>query len=190
MTDRDSDVPADGYRTLPRASLHAMYLTRAIVVAVLVVAVCSYILFVDDGTLSDWIPAIAAVLVLLAAYCAVSPVVYFRHYRFRIDDDEIDVRSGVIVLTHTLVPVERVHQVEVSRGPIDRHYGLASVTVTTAGGTFDMPHLSDEDAEDIARRLNDIIVRMLRSRERWRTGTATIRWSSPRTPSRRWSSRS
>lgn len=183
MTDEGTGIAGDGYRMLPRGSLYAMYLSRAIFMAVIVSAVSLYIVFVDDGTLSDWIPLIAILLLVLLVCLIMFPPVYHRHYRFRIDDDEIDVRSGVLFLTHILVPVERVHQVEVSRGPIDRLYDLAEVTVTTAGGKFTMSHLSDDDAEDIAERLNRVIVRMLRSRERCRRGTATILWCSPRGPS-------
>ena len=61
--------------------------------------------------------------------------------------------------------MERIHQVNVSKGPILRKYGLADVTITTAGGVATLQFLDEEIAEYIASNLNDKIVAMLRARE-------------------------
>ena len=81
------------------------------------------------------------------------------------DDDCIEVRRGVIIRSHFLVPVERIHQVQVDKGPILRKFGLASVTVTTAGGIANLEYLDEPIAEDIAQNLNEKIIKMLKARE-------------------------
>ena len=68
-----------------------------------------------------------------------------------------------------MVPIERIHQVDVSRGPINRAFGLADVMITTAGGSVTIDHLEEDVAEDIAGRLNQSVVRMLKERDRWET---------------------
>ena len=81
------------------------------------------------------------------------------------DDDCIEIRRGVIFHSHALVPVERVHQVQVTKGPILRKFGLANVTVTTAGGTASLQYLDDDLAEFVAENLNQKIIQMLKARE-------------------------
>lgn len=181
MVDEQPPDSQSGFRILPRESLYAMYIVRAAVMAVLLAISVAFCIVYSEDVFGEYggavRAAVAASCIALLVYSAASPAVYCRRYRFRIDDDEIEVRSGVVFHTRTLVPVERVHQVEVQRGPLDRMFGLASVTVTTAGGIFSMSCLAVADAEDVARRLNDVIVGMLKSRERCRRDTATIRSS-------------
>jgi membrane protein YdbS with pleckstrin-like domain len=74
------------------------------------------------------------------------------------------VRYGVLVIRHILVPIERVHQVEVSRGPVNSMLGLADVTITTAGGVAALNYLEIAEAEKVADLLNDLIGRLLRDR--------------------------
>ena len=79
--------------------------------------------------------------------------------------EDVPEGSGVIIRSHFLVPVERIHQVQVDKGPILRKFGLASVTVTTAGGIANLEYLDEPIAEDIAQNLNEKIIKMLKARE-------------------------
>ena len=63
-----------------------------------------------------------------------------------------------------LVPIERVHQVEVSRGPVNSMLGLVEVTITTAGGVATLSYLEVEEAERVAGVLDSLVGRMLRER--------------------------
>ena len=99
----------------------------------------------------------AALAVLMAVLAIVFPKIYYDHYRYFISEDRVDVRRGIIFLTHTVVPLERIHQVEVVSGPINRMYGLADVSITTAGGVAKIEYLETEEAERIADELNAIV---------------------------------
>ena len=57
----------------------------------------------------------------------------WRRTSYRIDDDGWHVRRGVLWRSQTLVPRSRVQHVDVNHGPVDRHFGLASLKVHTAG---------------------------------------------------------
>ena len=160
----DSDISE--FRMLNPVSKKAMYLSGAITIAV-AVAFAAFGLYVSDAVAAfPWVlPLAVVVVVLIAAYELISPSIFYKHYRYRMDEDCIEVRRGVIFHSHTLVPVERIHQVNVSKGPILRKFGLADVTITTAGGVATLQFLDEEIAEYIASNLNDKIVAMLRARE-------------------------
>ena len=101
---------------------------------------------------------------LLTIFLMVRPQLYYRFYRYVITDDRIDTRQGVIIRSHTVVPIERVHQVEVVRGPINGLFGLANVTVTTAGGVATIKFLEESVAESIVNGLNNMINKIVRDR--------------------------
>lgn len=158
---------ANGYRRLNWKCMLSMYIGHATLYLLLLAA---YILVRShaQGFLGFYYePVMYAFTVLLAivlVYTMAAPPVFYVRYRYRITDDRIDVRSGVLVLRHILVPIERVHQVEIARGPINNLLGLADVTITTAGGEASIRYLEVDEAETVADRLNNLIGRMLRER--------------------------
>ena len=189
----ENGLTADGYRRLAPVSKKSMYVGNLIVI-VIVAAVLS-VTFVWQDAFGDWAgpaQAVAALLIVVTlVYGLVEPEVVYRRYRYRIDDEKVDLRRGVVFITHSMVPIERIHQVDVSRGPINRAFGLADVQITTAGGTVTIEHLEEDVAEDIAGRLNQSVVMMLRERDRWKTNplpSGTIRRSWRARPSPRSSS--
>ena len=157
----------DEFRMLNPVSKKAMYLSNGIKIAILAAIYIG--IFVGLRMANDlpfWLFYLATpVFVPLIVYYAVYPGIFYRHYRYRMDDDCIEIRRGVIFHSHVLVPVERVHQVQVTKGPILRKFGLANVTVTTAGGTASLQYLDDDLAEFVAENLNQKIIQMLKARE-------------------------
>ncbi len=154
------------FRMLNPVSKKAMYMGNILMLAVMLVAGSVAVYMSKD---SEWFTLVLSVFIAVAVVAAIyelaSPSIFYNHYRYRMDEDCIEVRRGVIFHSHTLVPVERIHQVNVSKGPILRRYGLADVTITTAGGVVTLQFLEEEIAEHIASNLNEKIVAMLRARE-------------------------
>jgi len=169
MTDDQPMDRAGGYRRLARKSVVSMYIGNAIGYAILLAILLPVILY-SQGVLGPAYDAVLAVsvaiLALVLIYAVVGPRIYYARYRYMIAEDRVDVRYGILVLRHIVVPIERVHQVEVSRGPVNNLLGLANVTVTTAGGTASIRYLEVEEAEKIADILNRLVGAMLRDRER------------------------
>ena len=62
-----------------------------------------------------------------------------------------------------IVPIERLHKIAKSQGPIARIFGLSTVEVTTAGGDVNIKFLTDEKADEISetlkKKINDMAVR-------------------------------
>lgn len=154
------------FRQLNPVSKKAMYVKKAIVIAFFALICIPIAVFADRVDYTLYIRIVSlAVFAAVLVYCLVSPQIFYRYYRYRMDDDCIEVRRGVIIRSHFLVPVERIHQVQVDKGPILRKFGLASVTVTTAGGIANLEYLDEPIAEDIAQNLNEKIIKMLKARE-------------------------
>ena len=64
--------------------------------------------------------------------------------------DELHVASGLLVRSRTVVPFARVQHIDTSQGPIERNYGLATLTLHTAGtrgAMVALPGLAREAAE-------------------------------------------
>ncbi|MBE6523922.1 MAG: hypothetical protein E7Z65_03500 [Thermoplasmata archaeon] len=164
----ESGMTADGYRVLNPASKKSMYLGNLITFAILAAAAGLVIYFSDTifGESKDLGRAITIILLVLATvYLIFGPQVFYRRYRYRLDDDKVEIRRGIVIVTHTLVPIERIHQVQVGKGPINRLFGLADVNITTAGGTAKLEFLDEDTAESIASKLNEYVVKLLKERD-------------------------
>ena len=164
----ESGMTSDGYHRLLPACKKSMYVSNAITMTILIVLEALGLTFLKDF-LGDWYDTTLyitiALLVIVAIYMLFGPQVFYRRYRYRIDDEKAEIRRGVITITHTLVPIERIHQVQVAKGPINRMFGLANVNITTAGGVAVLEYLDIETAESIASKLNECVVGILKDRD-------------------------
>lgn len=101
---------------------------------------------------------IATVLLLNAL---ISPYFRFFRYRYRIDEESIDIVEGYLFVKRNIVPIERLHKLQMARGPIDRICHVAKVNVTTAGGEVTIRFLDEDKAERIAdslrKRINELV---------------------------------
>ena len=92
----------------------------------------------------------------------ISPYFRFHRYRYKIDEEFIDIREGYLFVTREIVPIERLHKMETIRGPIDTMFGVAKVKVTTAGGDVTIRFLEQEKAERIAEGLGRYVNRIVK----------------------------
>lgn len=160
----EGGLTKDGYKALHKRARTSMYVRSAISIAVIVaVCIASYLFREEIGEIVFL--TISAAAVLLIVYRLIAPAVYYARYRYRIGEDRIDIRRGIIFISHEIVPVERIHQLEVFRGPIDTMFGLADVKITTAGGVAAIQHLEKHVAEEVADSLNAYVTKILKERE-------------------------
>ncbi len=120
-----------------------------------IVAIIVLMILSSEGVIADslFIGIAAVVLALCLAYVVAAPIVRYKRYRYFIDDDMLIVVEGLFFVTKSIAPIERIHQIAVKRGPIDRMYGMSNVVVTTAGGEVKIAFLDNDVAEEIADRL-------------------------------------
>lgn len=80
----------------------------------------------------------------------------FGYTRWRLDADGFAVRRGRLWQAETRVPGSRVQHLDVRRGPLQRHYRLATLVIHTAGtrhSAVAVPCLDEGDAERLRDRL-------------------------------------
>jgi membrane protein YdbS with pleckstrin-like domain len=81
-----------------------------------------------------WIAAVA----LLAWLAQKWPEIEYRYFRYRLDALGIDIRHGVVWRRVISVPRSRVQHIDVAQGPLERRYGLSSLSIYTAGTEYAM----------------------------------------------------
>lgn len=102
-----------------------------------------YITFLGWNGFHFWL-VIALTVFSLAYYFAgifLIPYIRWKHWRYEIDEHEIDLMRGVLIRRRTLIPLSRVQHVDTTQGPILRWYKLASVTISTAATTHEISAL-------------------------------------------------
>lgn len=77
--------------------------------------------------------ALLGVLVLLGMVGA-GVFLYWRRFVYRVGENEIRIDSGIFSRTHRSIPFERIHDVEITQGPVARLLGIAKVKFETGGG--------------------------------------------------------
>ncbi len=144
------------YKNIDAKAKSCMRVVAAIWNIVLFVAVIIVLMILSsEGVIADslFIGIAALVFAVCLAYVIVAPSIRYKRYRYFIDDDMLVVVEGLFFVTKSIAPIERIHQIAVKRGPIDRLYGMSNVVVTTAGGEVKIAFLDNDVAEEIAARL-------------------------------------
>ncbi|MEU3278789.1 PH domain-containing protein [Streptomyces antibioticus] len=79
----------------------------------------------------------------------------WRSWRYAERADDLLISRGVLWREETVVPYGRMQLVEVTSGPVERHFGLASVQLHTAAAATDatVPGLDPAEAERLRDRL-------------------------------------
>ena len=109
------------------------------------------------AALVGWQPALAALVggavLLLLALSAVRRRFAAWGYAERVDD--LLVRRGVLVQRTSVVPYGRMQYVDVTAGPLDRRFDLATVVLHTAAAATDaaIPGLRSAEAARLRDRL-------------------------------------
>lgn len=141
------------YRKLDKKALTCMYVKEWIGSIIWIV-----LLLLSNFLLADEIPTfvsyiIYGVVAFIVVISLIAPKVRYERYRYLLSEEEFAVRRGLIVTTTEIVPIERLHKIEVSSGPIFRAFGLKEIKVTTAGGEIKVSYLANEVADRIAEHL-------------------------------------
>ncbi|QJC95018.1 Transmembrane protein YdbS [Bacillus mojavensis] len=107
-----------------------------------------------------WISGVLGAVWLLGSIVTVYLIPKVRHkvWRYEVHENEIDIQSGIFVVTRVIVPMVRVQHVDTSQGPLLRKYNLATVKIFTAATVHSIPALEMKEAD----QLRDSISRLAR----------------------------
>lgn len=138
-------------------------LTNAIVGIVLAVAhpiVCLILWLTSDApswllllAAGSWVPVTAFLAWLAIGW----PPIDYRHRRYAVDERGIEIWSGVLWRETVAVPRSRVQHIDVSQGPLERSYGLGTLSIYTAGTAYSRVDLRGLD-HAVALQLRDALL--------------------------------
>jgi len=99
----------------------------------------------------------AALLIPLALLVIIAvAVLRYWFFRFRIEEDRIVIRQGILEKTSVDLPFHRIQGINVERRPVDRLLGLVTVSLDTAGSETtegELPCVSRDLAEELRGRI-------------------------------------
>src|SRR5690348_11450852 len=125
----------------------------------LVLVLAQVVWFVVDGS-PGWLHVLAAACTAAAVvlFVVVVPLWRYRVHRWDISPEAVYTRTGWLVQERRIAPISRVQTVDTYRGPIDRLFGLANVTVTKASsaGAVHIVALDVDVADHLVAQLTDI----------------------------------
>lgn len=138
---------------LSKSAVKAWRVSTLIFMLFLLMVPAALWLFNQFGTaqMSMWLILAVSVLLIIISGLAVLfiPEIRWQRWSYQVDEHEVDLQSGILIVTRTLVPIKRVQHVDTRQGPILRSYGLADVTISTAATTHRIPALNEETAEEM-----------------------------------------
>jgi uncharacterized protein len=144
-------MPSDDWmRPSPRLGL-ARHVEAAAVTAVLLAVAAAIVAFssVTNGAV--------AVLVALAAGVLLDVMLQRRvgSWGYLEREDDLLIRRGLLVRRLSVVPYGRMQFIDVTAGPVERSFGLATVRLHTAAAATDarIPGLATEEAARLRDRL-------------------------------------
>ena len=107
-----------------------------------------------------WLHILIGVVTVLGALVAVAvvPTWRYRVHRWELGPQAVFTRTGWLIQERRIAPISRVQTVDTYRGPVDRLFGLANVTVTTASsaGAVHIVALDVDVADHLVAQLTDI----------------------------------
>ena len=144
----DADGPTllpvePGYKNVLRARLAVMWAPLIVGAIILDQAI--------DETVYHGLPSTLVPLLALISI-AFAPQRIYRHLGYRLSEALLQVVRGWMFHIDTVVPLVRVQHIDVTRGPLDKMFGTATLVVHTAGthnSIVTVPGLAPERAEEI-----------------------------------------
>jgi uncharacterized protein len=103
-----------------------------------------------------WIPVAAVILAAVYTYffAVLFPMIRWKRWRYEVREQEIELQRGVFFVKRTLVPMVRVQHVDTVQGPLLRKYDLATITISTAATTHEIPALDMYEADELRNSIS------------------------------------
>jgi membrane protein YdbS with pleckstrin-like domain len=150
--------PAPEWRTLPHAAATTAMFGGAFVGLLLGLAPAlgGGIPLATRGAGWSWWQAVLLVVAIWLLSGALGTWLAYRRWRssaWKLDESGLRFRRGWLWQAEILVPRSRVQHLDIERGPIERHYGLATLIVHTAGTRHHALRIAGlDDADAVALR--------------------------------------
>jgi len=111
---------------------------------------------------AGWLIGTLVVSALVGAgYVIIMPRWRYRVHRWEADEEAVYTLAGWLRLEWRVAPISRIQTIDTARDPLQRLFGLATVTVTTASsaGPVNIEGLDADAAAQLISRLTEITQR-------------------------------
>ncbi|MDX1586993.1 MAG: PH domain-containing protein [Balneolaceae bacterium] len=146
---------------IPRTAVKAWRISGLLVSLFFWIGPIAMWFFDTEGVVDLWIYllilSILIPITILSGFAI--PHIRWKRWRYDINEHEIDLQHGLIIVQRTLIPVNRVQHVDTRQGPILRNYGLSNVTISTAATTHEIPALSEENAGEVRDQISRLALK-------------------------------
>ncbi len=130
------------------------FITTLIVVVLM--GILSFLVHQFDWPSFIFYIAIALGLIVAITSIWLFPKIRWDHWRYEVREHEIEIQSGLFIVTTTLIPMVRVQHVDTSQGPILKKYDLSNISISTAATTHIIPMLITQDADNLRARISEL----------------------------------
>ena len=151
------------WESLPKAStvelkpverdyLKVLYISWTIIYLVLLAVAVTIIVLIDDIDHKFWIAFTILVIAVFAAITFIAGKASFLRKSYAIREQDILFQTGWIVQKLHIVPFNRIQHCVVQSGPLERKYGLSSLSIHTAASNVHdiaIHGIRTEDAETL-----------------------------------------
>ena len=133
------------------------WVIRGIITGIVLLAIpTSYFIAISHWL--EWPPVwgwllLTIVLIYSVLETLIFPKIRLKFWRYEIHQDEIDIQHGILIIKRTLIPMVRVQHVDTEHGPIMRKFGLATLSIYTAGSTHKIPALAFNQAQTLRSQI-------------------------------------
>jgi membrane protein YdbS with pleckstrin-like domain len=125
------------------------------VVALAAAAVAFVLVAFGDPVLAG---GVAVAILCVGAFAALAVSRRVRSWGYAEREDDLLVRRGVLFARLSVIPYGRMQFIDVTAGPVERAFGLATVRMHTAAAASDarIPGLAAEEAARVRDRLAEL----------------------------------
>ncbi|MCD9067620.1 PH domain-containing protein [Staphylococcus pasteuri] len=124
-----------------------------VILIIIVVLNCKFFHISDSWSLV--IGEIVLFIICCILALIIIPIFRYKNFRYKIDENEIHVRTGIFFINTNIIPFFRIQNIDVNEGLIMRKYNLATITLSTAGGNSEMSLINIKNAQQIKRLIKE-----------------------------------
>lgn len=135
-----------------------VWMMSATIENVIGISILGILLYLDNFfSWKEWIGwiliGLIPISVIGAIWSLIRPFLLYKNWRYRVDEEFLQLKSGVWMERHQLIPMTKIQSVATEQGPIMRKYGLCSVSVETMASSHRIPGLPKEAAIELRSKI-------------------------------------
>ena len=132
-----------------------------IINSIIFITIITLLLLVFKKKIVDYIQIIKIGYIFIVINCLFSiliePFIEIKTRTYKITNKAVEYTQGIFLVSKTVVPVIRIQQVTLTKGPILNIFGLVEVDILTTTSTHKLKHITLNQGEQIVKEITDLI---------------------------------